>query len=196
MKAQAKEHDTFKKACISIAQRLHRTDVNLRMKLMGEKGAKVRPLNDKKAIENGANFLSETFVFAVAGSIILFESYRQRQKELTRRETVADDIKTLQYEIQYLKRKLQQYNVRLDDYVPPADVKPIVLKLDQNGNEIDLDIAMDKIKAKLKEIEGSKNPELKGVVLEQKNEPTNVSEPRVLKDTKIEAQQKPLEDQK
>jgi len=32
------------------------------MKLMGEKGAKVRPLNDKKAIENGANFLSETFV--------------------------------------------------------------------------------------------------------------------------------------
>ncbi|CAM9021123.1 unnamed protein product [Wickerhamomyces anomalus] len=133
---------------------------------------------------------------AVAGSIILFESYRQRQKELTRRETVADDIKTLQYEIQYLKRKLQQYNVRLDDYVPPADVKPIVLKLDQNGNEIDLDIAMDKIKAKLKEMEGPKNPELKGVVLEQKNEPTNVSEPRVLKDTKIEAQQKPLEDQK
>ncbi|CCH42512.1 OPA3-like protein [Wickerhamomyces ciferrii] len=123
------------------------------MKLMGEKGAKVRPLNDKRAIENGANFLSETFVFAVAGGLILFESYRQRQKELSRRETVADDIKTLQYEIQYLKRKLKEYNVKLDDYIPPDDVKPLVLKLDQNGNEVELDVVMDKLKERIKKIE-------------------------------------------
>ncbi|KAH3687907.1 hypothetical protein WICPIJ_001124 [Wickerhamomyces pijperi] len=138
LKAQAIDHEVFKKVCIWIAQRLHRTDVTLRMKLMGEKGAKVRPLNDKKAVENGANFLSETFIFSVAGSIVLFESWRQRQKELTRRETVADDIKTLQYEIDYLKKKLTDYNVRLDDYSPPKDVMPLYLKLDNEANILGL----------------------------------------------------------
>lgn len=59
---QATQHESFKRFCISIAQRLHKTDVNLRMKLLGQKGAKVRPLNDKKAIENGATFLSEGFI--------------------------------------------------------------------------------------------------------------------------------------
>lgn len=52
-----------------------------------------------------------------------------------------------------MKRKLQEYNVRLDDYVPPDDINPIVLKLDKNGNEVDIDNAMNKINQRLKEIE-------------------------------------------
>jgi len=52
-----------------------------------------------------------------------------------------------------LKRKLTEYNVRLDDYVPPDNVNPLVLKLDRNGNEIDIETAMDKINARIKEIE-------------------------------------------
>lgn len=149
LKAQAIEHEFFKRACIWIAQRLHKTDVSLRMKLMGEKGAKVRPLNDKKAVENGANFLSETFIFSVAGGIVLFESWRQRQKELSRRETIADDIKTLQYEIDYLKNKLKEYNVRLDDYKPPKDVQPLYLKLDESGNIIGLSEELQKSNIKV-----------------------------------------------
>ncbi|KAH3675641.1 hypothetical protein WICMUC_002558 [Wickerhamomyces mucosus] len=137
LKAQALEHELFKRLCIALAQRIHRTDVTLRMKLMGEKGAKVRPLNDKKAVENGANFLSETFIFSVAGSIILFESWRQRQKELNRRETIADDIKTLQDEIDYLKRKLTENNFKLDDYRPPKDIKPLYLKMAVDENVIE-----------------------------------------------------------
>lgn len=130
MKAQAREYESFKRLCIGLAQRLHRADVRLRMGLMGsEHASKVRPLNENKAIENGATFLSETFIFSVAGGLILFESWRQRQKELTRRENVADDIRTLQYEIDYLKTKLKDH-IKFDDYVPPAEYKPSVLKLE------------------------------------------------------------------
>lgn len=88
----------------------------------------------------------------MAGAVVLFESYRQRQKELTRRENVADDIKTLQCEIEYLKNKLEEYDVKLDDFVPPKDINPLVLKVDDNGKVV---LADDKeselIKKKAKE---------------------------------------------
>lgn len=146
--------------CVSLAQRVHKTDVSLRMNLLGENGtAKVRPLNENKAIENGANFLSESFVFAVAGGIIIYEANRQRQKELNRREAVEDDIKTLQHEIEYLKKKLAEYHVRLDDYVPPADMKPKVLKLDQHGNMIDIHKQMDALNARMEKLDRAHSAE-------------------------------------
>ncbi|ONH67678.1 ERAD-associated E3 ubiquitin-protein ligase HRD1 [Cyberlindnera fabianii] len=160
IKAQAKEHEPFRRMCVSLAQRVHKTDVSLRMNLLGENGtAKVRPLNENKAIENGANFLSESFVFAVAGGIIIYEANRQRQKELNRREAVEDDIKTLQHEIEYLKKKLAEYHVRLDDYVPPADMKPKVLKLDQHGNMIDIHKQMDALNARMEKLDRAHSAE-------------------------------------
>ncbi|AOA64491.1 hypothetical protein PP7435_CHR4-0860 [Komagataella phaffii CBS 7435] len=134
IKLQAKEHPKFKKTCILVAQSLHQWDSKLRMRIMGH-DVTIRPLNDAKAVENGANFLSEFVLFSVAGSLILFESQRQRKKEAARRENVADDISTLQHEIEYLKRKMEEYNMKLDDYKPPQELKPSILKLEPNVDE-------------------------------------------------------------
>ncbi|CAK7913427.1 hypothetical protein CAAN1_20S01134 [[Candida] anglica] len=134
LKAQAKDHDLFKNACIRIAQTVHSTDLRLRMKLLGESKIKIRPLNDKKAIENGANLLSEFFIFSVAGSLILYESYRSRKKAANERDAVADDISTLQDEIEYIKNKLREYNLKLDDYQPPAGMNPKYIKLDKRSD--------------------------------------------------------------
>lgn len=100
------------------------------MRVLGEAVAiRIRPLNDTKAIETGANFLSEGFIFSVAGSLILFESLRARNKEIARRESVADDIATLQDEIELLKRNLVQQKILVDEYKVPSGVNPSVLKL-------------------------------------------------------------------
>lgn len=108
---------------------MHRTDYNLRMRVLGEKKAKIRPLNDTKAIETGANFLSEGFIFSVAGGLILFESIRARNKEIARRESVADDISTLQEEIELLKKNLKQQRIAIEEYHVPEALNPSVLKL-------------------------------------------------------------------
>jgi hypothetical protein len=42
---------------------------------------KVRPLNDAKAIANGANAISEGFLFFVAAALILGETYRGSRKK-------------------------------------------------------------------------------------------------------------------
>ncbi|SSD61821.1 related to OPA3-like protein [Saccharomycodes ludwigii] len=117
IKAQAKQHETFKKLCISFAQRMHKTDLAIKAKLTSTKHkgtgnnikikSVVRPLNDEKAVENGATILSELFVFSVAGGIVAFETIRQMKKESARREAVTNDIGILQEEIEDLKKQLK-----------------------------------------------------------------------------------------
>lgn len=130
LKQQAKNHESFKNACIRIAQTMHQTDIRLRMSLLGEKKIKIRPLNDNKAIENGANFLSEFFIFSVAGSLIFYESYRSRKKASNEKDALFDDISTLQSEIEYIKQKLIENNFKLDDYKMPEGVKPKIITIE------------------------------------------------------------------
>lgn len=126
LKAQAKEHETFKQACITLAQTLHLADIKMRMSLLGENKIKVRPLNDKKAIENGANFLLEFFIFLVAGLLILYESYRSRVKANNEKATVKNDISELQDDIVQMKGLLERLAddierlTGLPDSAPPS----------------------------------------------------------------------------
>lgn len=153
IKAQAQEHERFRRLCISFAQSIHRIDMRLRLGLLQdaksierqiareaaeaqakklkleiptvkteaqtkadeaaaakarEKGAekpskvaavpkpKIRPLSESKAIDSGATFVSESFLFMVGLSLILFENWRARRKETSRREDVADRINELE----------------------------------------------------------------------------------------------------
>lgn len=57
---------------------------------------RIRPLSETKAIDTGATFISETFLFMVAGGLIVFESWRSRRKETTRQEDVKDRLKELE----------------------------------------------------------------------------------------------------
>ncbi|CAL5867241.1 uncharacterized protein PFLUO_LOCUS1456 [Penicillium psychrofluorescens] len=76
-------------------------DADTKAKAAAEEAAKprkyhIRPLSESKAIESGANFISETFLFLVAGGLIVFESWRSRRKESTRREGVEDRLNELE----------------------------------------------------------------------------------------------------
>ncbi|CUM56262.1 uncharacterized protein AC631_03926 [Debaryomyces fabryi] len=119
IKAQAKEHEHFRRNCIRFAQMMHHADLKMRMNLLGEKKIKIRPLNDNKAIEKGANFLSEMFVFSVAGSLIFYESYRSRKKTNLEKSNVQDDITFLQDEIVALQQELEDVKSKLAN--KPAD---------------------------------------------------------------------------
>ncbi|KAL4803038.1 hypothetical protein BDV18DRAFT_146158 [Aspergillus unguis] len=147
IKAQAREHERFRRICVSMAQGLHRLDMRLRLGTIRDNAAAtrraaaeaearkhkpssptvkneaetkaeeeaiakakaaaseadkkppkphIRPLSESKAIESGATFISEGFLFLVAGGLILFESWRSRRKENTRRDDVAARLNELE----------------------------------------------------------------------------------------------------
>lgn len=67
---------------------------------------RIRPLSEAKAIDSGANFISEAFLFLVAGGLIVFESFRSRRKETSRREDVAGRITELEESERAARRAL------------------------------------------------------------------------------------------
>ncbi|KAI9226784.1 MAG: optic atrophy 3 protein-domain-containing protein [Piptocephalis tieghemiana] len=125
IKTATKQSPVFRKACIGIAQKikprvlphfqgLHRTEINLKMMFLGYKREAVRPLNDTKAIEAGANFLSEAFIFLVAGSIIVFENFRSRWAAQDRRDYVNDQLDSLTEESKALRLEVEGWKGQVE----------------------------------------------------------------------------------
>ncbi|KAG5440652.1 hypothetical protein PCK2_000240 [Pneumocystis canis] len=105
-----KQHPRFRKICVDLAQIMHETEARMKANLLGKqrKIKKVNTLNEENAIERGADFLSEFFLFFTAGSLIFCEGWRTRKKEQTRRDKVAEDIEELQKQIASLKVYVEQ----------------------------------------------------------------------------------------
>lgn len=99
------------------------------MRLLGEQSAaKIRPLNDTRAIENGATFVSESIIFGVAGGLIVYEGLRSSRQETQRRERIEDDISTLQGELELLKNNLRKQQIQIEEYQLPEGLNPSVLR--------------------------------------------------------------------
>lgn len=59
----------------------------------------IRPLSEAKAIDSGANFISEAFIFGVGLSLLLFENFRSRRKENNRRDMVKERLEKLEDDV-------------------------------------------------------------------------------------------------
>ncbi|GAA5861646.1 hypothetical protein JCM8547_000693 [Rhodosporidiobolus lusitaniae] len=108
IKQQAKEHEGFKTRTVRMAQWLHRAEMNLRVRLLGESPKHVRPLSEARAIDAGANFLSEGFLFSVAATIILGETYRSRRAESVRRDAIKDALSAHDQELEALRAEVKK----------------------------------------------------------------------------------------
>ncbi|TKA77032.1 hypothetical protein B0A49_02315 [Cryomyces minteri] len=73
---------------------------------------KIRPLSESKAIELGSNFIAETFVFGVAAGLLIWDSWRTRRKEASRREDVADRIESNEAKISELEAALESLKAK------------------------------------------------------------------------------------
>ena len=89
-----------------------------------KKKPKIRPLSEAKAIDLGANFVSETFLLAVGIALILFENARKGRQEANRREDVADQIEELQKENKLLRKGLIEVDKDLTSQRGKSGISP------------------------------------------------------------------------
>ncbi|KAJ8587870.1 OPA3-domain-containing protein [Rhizopogon salebrosus TDB-379] len=116
LKNQAKQHDTFRSICISLAQRMHTAEVKLRTNILGEPARlHVKPLSETRAIENGANALAEGFLFSVAALLILGETWRTSRNQSKRRDDVDDRIEELSTNVASLTQRLERIQESIGD---------------------------------------------------------------------------------
>jgi actin-related protein len=69
------------------------------------KRVKIRPLSDARAIELGANFFSEAFIFLVAVALLLAENYRSSRKAGQRRDEVEERLDDLEAQVERLHQE-------------------------------------------------------------------------------------------
>lgn len=73
---------------------------------------RIRPLPEAKAIEMGANFAAESFIFLVGIGVILFEQWRQRRKAKNQRDDIREDLEELQQELKTVKTELEEMKAK------------------------------------------------------------------------------------
>ncbi|KAF2013399.1 hypothetical protein BU24DRAFT_394168 [Aaosphaeria arxii CBS 175.79] len=83
-----------------------------RKKVEASHRPRIRPLSEAKAIETGANFVAETFIFAVGISVIVFEQWRQRRKAKNARDDIREDLEELQQEFKKVKAELDDLKAK------------------------------------------------------------------------------------
>lgn len=60
---------------------------------------------DNRAVQNGANTLAESFLFAVGAGLVLGETYRSSRKNAERRDNVAEELAWLRSRVEELETK-------------------------------------------------------------------------------------------
>ncbi|CAM9109911.1 unnamed protein product, partial [Bubo scandiacus] len=71
--------------CLPPAQLYHWVEMRAKMRLMGFRGAAIKPLNEEAAAELGAELLGEAIVFGVGGLCLYLEYARQAGQARRRR---------------------------------------------------------------------------------------------------------------
>ncbi|CAD6947299.1 unnamed protein product [Tilletia controversa] len=104
IKSQAADHPTFRAFCIGLAQVMHRVEMRARSNLLGAntEHQKIRPLSESKAIANGANAISEGFLFAVAAALIIGESFRSSRSNAKQRNRTEEAVEELRDSVKEL----------------------------------------------------------------------------------------------
>jgi hypothetical protein len=79
---------------------------------------RIRPLSEQKAIEMGANFVAETFIFAVGIGVILVEQWRQRRKARNERDDIREDLEEVQAELKSVKAEFEEFKAKHPEPAP------------------------------------------------------------------------------
>ncbi|XP_015741036.1 optic atrophy 3 protein [Coturnix japonica] len=92
--------------CLPPAQLYHWVEMRAKMRIMGFRGAAVKPLNEEAAAELGAELLGEAIVFGVGGLCIYMEYARQAGQSRRKEEEQAAALKNMAADIESMRREL------------------------------------------------------------------------------------------
>uniref|UniRef100_A0A8B9M665 Outer mitochondrial membrane lipid metabolism regulator OPA3 n=1 Tax=Accipiter nisus TaxID=211598 RepID=A0A8B9M665_9AVES len=99
--------------CLPPAQLYHWVEMRAKMRLMGFRGAAVKPLNEEAAAELGAELLGEAIVFGVGGLCLYLEYARQTGQARRREEEQAAALREVGERLERLREELDAMAARL-----------------------------------------------------------------------------------
>uniref|UniRef100_A0A1A7WAL6 Optic atrophy 3 n=1 Tax=Iconisemion striatum TaxID=60296 RepID=A0A1A7WAL6_9TELE len=114
IKAGARRSEFFKNyICLPPAQIYHWIEMRTKMRIMGFKGAIIKPLNEDAAAELGAELLGEAIIFLIGGGCMVLEYSRQAANSRRKEEELNETITSLQTQIAELTLTTETLDTQL-----------------------------------------------------------------------------------
>ncbi|KAI8900532.1 optic atrophy 3 protein-domain-containing protein [Globomyces pollinis-pini] len=117
LKRSAQQSTFFENICIQIAQSYNRLDMKLKMNFLDYKTEPITPLSEAKAVELGANFLSELIIFSVGAITIMGEAYRSNKSKNDKQKDMVDAIIELEENLRIHQLLLQSQQSQINDLI-------------------------------------------------------------------------------
>ncbi|KAJ3591238.1 hypothetical protein NHX12_009184 [Muraenolepis orangiensis] len=114
MKAGAQRSQFFKNyICLPPAQLYHWIEMRSKMRIMGFRGASIKPLNEDLAAELGAELLGEAIIFLIGGGCMVLEYSRQASNAYHKEEELSQTISSLQTQLGELALSTETLDAQL-----------------------------------------------------------------------------------
>ncbi|KAG8448459.1 hypothetical protein GDO86_015521 [Hymenochirus boettgeri] len=111
--AGARRSEFFKTyICLPPAQVYHWVEMRAKMRIMGFRGAAIKPLNEDAAAELGAELLGETLVFLIGGGCLVAEYSRQTSNNRRKEEELDSRLASMEAEITRLGLLTEELDAR------------------------------------------------------------------------------------
>ncbi|XP_055471606.1 optic atrophy 3 protein homolog [Psammomys obesus] len=108
IKEAARRSEFFKTyICLPPAQLYHWVEMRTKMRIMGFRGAAIKPLNEEAAAELGAELLGEATIFIVGGGCLVLEYWRHQTQQRNKEEEHRAAWNALQDEVGRLALALE-----------------------------------------------------------------------------------------
>ncbi|KAM4642622.1 optic atrophy 3 protein [Discoglossus pictus] len=98
--------------CLPPAQVYHWVEMRSKMRIMGFRGAAIKPLNEDAAAELGAELLGEAIIFLVGGGCLVAEYTRQAINSRKKEEELEARLGSLEGEIARLTLLTEELDAR------------------------------------------------------------------------------------
>ncbi|XP_009352836.1 OPA3-like protein [Pyrus x bretschneideri] len=116
LKHQAAMHPKFRQFIVSIAQANHRMTTRMQRRIYSHAtDAKIRPLNEEKAVQAAVDLIGELFVFMVATVALIFEVQRSARSEARKEEARKRELEALKQRDEALSREVELLKEKLEE---------------------------------------------------------------------------------
>ncbi|XP_043911191.1 optic atrophy 3 protein [Protopterus annectens] len=114
IKAGARRSEFFKTyVCLPPAQLYHWIEMRAKMRIMGFKGAVIKPMNEEAAAELGAELLGETIIFTIGGVCLIAEYSRQSFNTKKKEEELNNKLLYLNQELTELSSTVETLDTQV-----------------------------------------------------------------------------------
>mmetsp|Transcript_5411 Transcript_5411/g.11761 ORF Transcript_5411/g.11761 Transcript_5411/m.11761 type:complete len:215 (+) Transcript_5411:75-719(+) len=139
VKRQFVKQPITRSALVWVGQTTHAMTTRMTIWSSGYKVRSISKLEEEVALSQGADILSETFLFAVSGGIVVYEynrsSAKEKKKEAARLQKIRDDAAILQRKLVSLDKRL----VALEEYAKANRRSILGIGIGANGGYVEPD---------------------------------------------------------